>query len=1010
MPLRILVVIICSFMMSCSTEKSADLQLTNSKRIVDAQPLGLRLFDNGEEEDSLVEGDGDSIELESDGKITEKDKETGQKQDAKKWVRNKKDTNVAQVRVGNDEFLELKSVRTLVSVEGIRTRTVVDHVFHNSYERTLEGDFRYKLPDNASICYFAFYPEGFVSKDSDKEVALPSLPTAAQIHRKKIEDYFAEEESNFGKAKIAHAVPRQKALQAYEAVVRRGVDPALVEWAGGNVFITRVFPLQANQYYRIVIGYEQTLIDVEDVITYQFSCADVDSDFMLVADKSYIESSQMNVATPASESDEFVSYQTRVRNKNVVFRANLTQKFITSQDEKQGITYSYGYVSPQFSSPQYNSRSKRAIFLLDTSLSQEKQEFGMYVALLEKILERNRDIEEFNVLFFDVSSGWLQDGWIANSPVGLALFRDKTQVMHLEGATDVTQALQHMVDTPWLNEQNANVDVFFLSNGQHNWGELSLRKSMAKFRQKLQFSPHFFCYNLGLGTANTVLFDLLNEFGGGSFSSTMQLDELAVAHRRSTLFVENIYGEGISDLVTAGSVKVLYPGQRILLAGKITGNEARITITGRIGTQRKSFVFTVPTKSSGSLAPRAFGELVVRKMESLEDPALEETIVAYARYFSIPGKTCSLLMLESQEDYQEFNVNLQKDSQKIENTMVKQVLENIDASLEKSISSPKNSFMYFWETLKDNELVKLNPQNVEELLSLLDDTHFTFSPQKLRYDFSSQKEGASENFLFYIKKAQSYDAKRNLSGYLRAVSSIVELKSQESSALRVAGYLLLKEQVASHAVSIFTRVRDKRPFEPQVYRDLAKSYAALEKYHIAALYYEILISGTWNERFRQINSIAQEEYAHILRKITQETRESFFQKRLQSIAEKTTQHNDITVTITWTTNDTDVDLWVIEPSGEKCYYENKNTRSGGQISDDVTQGYGPERYALKKAAAGEYKIKVNYFRSNEARISDITFVETTITTHSGSRDARTRSFYTMLTSSKEETHIDTLKW
>ena len=222
--------------------------------------------------------------------------------------------------------------------------------------------------------------------------------------------------------------------------------------------------------------------------------------------------------------------------------------------------------------------------------------------------------------------------------------------------------------------------------------------------------------------------------------------------------------------------------------------------------------------------------------------------------------------------------------------------------------------------------------------------------------------------------------------------------------------MLLKEQIASHAVSIFTRVRDKRPFEPQVYRDLAKSYAALNKYHVAALYYEILISGTWDARFHQINSIAREEYAHILRKIVQQNREPFFQKRLQTIADKTTQHNDINVTITWTTNDTDVDLWVIEPSGEKCYYENKTTSSGGTISDDVTQGYGPERYTLEKATPGEYKIQVHYYRSNQTRISDITFVETTITMHSGSDEARTRSFYTMLTSSKQETHIDTLEW
>ncbi len=51
--------------------------------------------------------------------------------------------------------------------------------------------------------------------------------------------------------------------------------------------------------------------------------------------------------------------------------------------------------------------------------------------------------------------------------------------------------------------------------------------------------------------------------------------------------------------------------------------------------------------------------------------------------------------------------------------------------------------------------------------------------------------------------------------------------------------------------------------------------------------------------------------------------------------------------ITWNTDTTDVDLHVIEPSGEECFYRHRNTRrSGGRLTQDVTQGYGPEMYVL----------------------------------------------------------------
>lgn len=37
---------------------------------------------------------------------------------------------------------------------------------------------------------------------------------------------------------------------------------------------------------------------------------------------------------------------------------------------------------------------------------------------------------------------------------------------------------------------------------------------------------------------------------------------------------------------------------------------------------------------------------------------------------------------------------------------------------------------------------------------------------------------------------------------------------------------------------------------------------------------------------------------------------------------------------------TDIDLHVIEPSKEECYYGNRLTQKGGSLSRDFTQGYG----------------------------------------------------------------------
>ncbi len=70
---------------------------------------------------------------------------------------------------------------------------------------------------------------------------------------------------------------------------------------------------------------------------------------------------------------------------------------------------------------------------------------------------------------------------------------------------------------------------------------------------------------------------------------------------------------------------------------------------------------------------------------------------------------------------------------------------------------------------------------------------------------------------------------------------------------------------------------------------------------------------------------------------------------------------DIRVVINWNMNNTDIDLHVKDPNGEECYFGNKETKIGGRISTDITGGYGPEQFLLKKAIKGKYGVYVNYF-------------------------------------------------
>ncbi|EJL34868.1 Vault protein inter-alpha-trypsin [Caulobacter sp. AP07] len=70
---------------------------------------------------------------------------------------------------------------------------------------------------------------------------------------------------------------------------------------------------------------------------------------------------------------------------------------------------------------------------------------------------------------------------------------------------------------------------------------------------------------------------------------------------------------------------------------------------------------------------------------------------------------------------------------------------------------------------------------------------------------------------------------------------------------------------------------------------------------------------------------------------------------------------DIRAVLEWNTDKTDMDLWVDEPTGEQAIYSNPATAIGGRLSNDMTRGFGPEEYLLRRAPNGEYVLRVNVY-------------------------------------------------
>lgn len=81
----------------------------------------------------------------------------------------------------------------------------------------------------------------------------------------------------------------------------------------------------------------------------------------------------------------------------------------------------------------------------------------------------------------------------------------------------------------------------------------------------------------------------------------------------------------------------------------------------------------------------------------------------------------------------------------------------------------------------------------------------------------------------------------------------------------------------------------------------------------------------------------------------------------------------ITVTLTWSANNPDVDLHVYEPSGLHVYYSHRRGNVG-ELDHDDTNGSGPENYVVDKCSnktIGTYYVGVNYYSGYTPETAEI---------------------------------------
>lgn len=256
----------------------------------------------------------------------------------------------------------------------------------------------------------------------------------------------------------------------------------------------------------------------------------------------------------------------------------------------------------------------------------------------------------------------------------------------------------------------------------------------------------------------------------------------------------------------------------------------------------------------------------------------------------------------------------------------------------------------------------------------------TARPEDIYALYLDERDSHADSTAFYLDVADLLLQKGRRAEGLRVLSNLAELELENRHILRVLGYRLMQANDRRHAVQVFRDVLRLADEEPQSHRDLGLALAAaLEPQEAIERLYDV-VARTWDGRFSEIELVALNELNAIVAANPDSLDTSFIDRRLLR-----NMPLDLRVVLAWDSDNSDMDLWVTDPNGERCYYGNRNTYQGGLLSDDFTGGYGPEEFVLRDAKPGKYKVEANFFGDRQQIVTGATTLNLMFSTGWGTR-------------------------
>jgi len=217
-----------------------------------------------------------------------------------------------------------------------------------------------------------------------------------------------------------------------------------------------------------------------------------------------------------------------------------------------------------------------------------------------------------------------------------------------------------------------------------------------------------------------------------------------------------------------------------------------------------------------------------------------------------------------------------------------------------------------------------------------------------------------------VALGMALEAHGNFSLAARVYGSIIDLFPSRADMRRFAGNRLEALGMAGIqlAVDTYGQAAKQRADHPASHRLYAFALMQVGRHEEALAVLEKGIKTRYRIQRRGALRILREDLGLAAAALAakEPNRRADLMRRLSQYGARIADKPSLRFVLTWETDANDVDFHIHDGQGGHAYYSSPNLPSGGVLFADVTNGYGPECFAIPgKAAAFPYSLQAHYY-------------------------------------------------